>query len=161
MGWHRKLLRVKLGAGSCVSEPLNMAWAEAYLGQRGLATKYLTEEIDPAVDALSPDNKLITTTGPLTGTMARTGGHRSVQGMRDTGERTWNLERQFNLRAGLTARDNTLPKRLLEEPAASGTAKGLVAKLPQMLPEYYELRGWSAEGIPAQATLARLGLASA
>ena len=78
MGWHKKLLRVDLGKGSCVSEPLNMEWAQAYLGQRGLATKYLMEEIDPAIDALSPDNKLIIATGPLTGTMAATGGRWSV-----------------------------------------------------------------------------------
>lgn len=78
MGWHQKLLRVDLGAGTCVSEPLNMEWAQAYLGQRGLATKYLMEEIDPAIDALSPDNKLIIVTGPLTGTMAATGGRWSA-----------------------------------------------------------------------------------
>ena len=78
MGWHQKLLRVDLSAGTCVSESLNMEWAQAYLGQRGLATKYLMEEIDPAIDALSPDNKLIIATGPLTGTMAATGGRWSV-----------------------------------------------------------------------------------
>jgi aldehyde:ferredoxin oxidoreductase len=78
VGWHRKLLRVNLTAGTCESEPLNMEWAEAFLGQRGLATKYLMEEIDPKVDPLSPDNKLIIATGPLTGTMASTGGRWSV-----------------------------------------------------------------------------------
>jgi aldehyde:ferredoxin oxidoreductase len=55
-----------------------MEWAQKFLGQRGLATKYLSEEIDPKVDALSPDNKLIMATGPLTGTMASTGGRYSV-----------------------------------------------------------------------------------
>jgi aldehyde:ferredoxin oxidoreductase len=78
VGWHRKLLRVNLTAGTCVSEPLNMEWAEAFLGQRGLATKYLMEEIDPKVDPLSPENKMIIATGPLTGTMASTGGRWSV-----------------------------------------------------------------------------------
>jgi len=78
MSWHRKLLRVNLTAGTCVSEPLNMAWAETFLGQRGLATKYLMEEIDPKVDPLAPDNKLIITTGPLTGTMAATAGRWSA-----------------------------------------------------------------------------------
>jgi len=78
MSWHRKVLRVNLTAGTCVSEPLNMAWAEAYLGQRGLATRYLMEEIDPKVDPVSPDNKLIITTGPLTGTMAATAGRWSA-----------------------------------------------------------------------------------
>ena len=55
-----------------------MDWAKKYIGQRGLATKYLVEEIDPKVDALSPGNKLIMATGPLTGTMASTGGRYSV-----------------------------------------------------------------------------------
>jgi aldehyde:ferredoxin oxidoreductase len=90
---------------------------------------------------------------------AACGGGWSVARLRETGERIWNLERQFNLAAGLTRRDDTLPPRLLQEPAPSGTAKGLVAKLPQMLPEYYELRGWTADGAPTAATLARLGVA--
>jgi len=55
-----------------------MEWAQHYLGQRGLATKYLVEEIDPKVDPLSPDNKLIMATGPLTGTAASTGGRYSI-----------------------------------------------------------------------------------
>src|ERR1019366_3511295 len=74
----RKLLRVDLTAGTCKSEPLNMEWAKAFLGQRGLATKYLVEETDPKVEPLSPGNKLIFATGPLTGTMASTGGRYSV-----------------------------------------------------------------------------------
>ena len=78
MGWNRKVLRVNLAAGTCIPEPLNMAWANDYLGSRGLASKYLVEEIDPKVDPLSPDNKMIMATGPLTGTMASTGGRYTV-----------------------------------------------------------------------------------
>ncbi len=78
MAWTRKVLRVNLTEGSLQEEPLNMEWANDYLGQRGLATKYLVEEIDPKCDALGPDNKMIMTTGPLTGTMAATGGRYSV-----------------------------------------------------------------------------------
>ena len=78
MAWAGKILRVNLSEGTCEPEDLNMAWAQAYLGQRGLATKYLTEEIDPRVDPLSPKNKLIMTTGPLTGTSASTAGRYSV-----------------------------------------------------------------------------------
>ncbi len=74
MGWQKNILRVNLTAGTCTNEPLNMLWAQQYLGSRGLATKYLMEEIDPKVDPLSPDNKLIIATGPLTGTIASTGG---------------------------------------------------------------------------------------
>ena len=78
MGWTGKILRVNLTDGSCKSEPLNMDWAQDYLGQRGLASKYLVEEIDPKVDPLSSDNKLIFATGPLTGTCASTSGRYSV-----------------------------------------------------------------------------------
>jgi aldehyde:ferredoxin oxidoreductase len=78
MGWNKKVLRVNLTAGTCIPEPLNMEWANDYLGSRGLASKYLVEEIDPKVDALSADNKMIMSTGPLTGTMASTGGRYTV-----------------------------------------------------------------------------------
>jgi len=74
MAWTKKVLRVNLTRGTVSVEPLNMEWAQQYLGQRGLASKYLVEEIDPKCDALGPDNKLMLVTGPLTGTMASTGG---------------------------------------------------------------------------------------
>ena len=78
MSWAGKLLRVNLTSGSVKSEPLNMDWAKAYLGSRGLGSKYLVEEVDPKVDPLSPGNKIIWATGPLTGTMASTGGRYTV-----------------------------------------------------------------------------------
>ncbi len=78
MSWANRVLRVDLSSGTCKEEPLNMEWAQEYLGQRGLATKYFVEEVDPKVDPLSAENKLIFTTGPLTGTMASTGGRYSV-----------------------------------------------------------------------------------
>jgi len=78
MSWSGKILRVNLSKGTCQSEPLNMQWAKEYLGSRGLASKYLVEEIDPKVDPLSPENKIIWATGPLTGTMASTGGRYTV-----------------------------------------------------------------------------------
>ena len=80
----------------------------------------------------------------------------SEERMQLTGERIWNIERQFNLRAGLGKKDDTLPRRILEEPAPSGTGKGLVCRLDEMLPEYYELRGWDKEGVPREETLQRL-----
>ena len=78
MGWTKKILRVDLTTGTCKAEDLNMAWADKYLGSRGLGTKYFVTEVDPAVDPLSPANKLIMATGPLTGTMASTGGRYTV-----------------------------------------------------------------------------------
>lgn len=75
------------------------------------------------------------------------------------GERIWNLERQWNLAVGLTSRDDTLPTRLLNDPIASGPSRGKVSRLREMLPAYYELRGWDAEGIPTPAKLKELSLA--
>ena len=76
----------------------------------------------------------------------------------ESGERTWTLERMFNLAAGLTAADDTLPPRMLKEPAPSGSAEGKVSELDRMMPEYYSLRGWTESGQPTNETLARLGL---
>jgi aldehyde:ferredoxin oxidoreductase len=78
MSWTQKVLRINLSEGTCTPEALNMEWAQQYLGQRGLASKYLTEEVDPNCDPLGPENKMIMTTGPLTGTMASTAGRYSV-----------------------------------------------------------------------------------
>ncbi len=78
MAWANKVLRVNLSTQTCTSEPLNKEWAEAYLGVRGLGTKYLWENMDPKADPLGPDNVLVFATGPLTGTMAPTGGRYAV-----------------------------------------------------------------------------------
>ncbi|MHC9538545.1 MAG: aldehyde ferredoxin oxidoreductase family protein [Vulcanimicrobiota bacterium] len=74
------------------------------------------------------------------------------------GERIWNMERLFNLKAGFTKADDTLPPRLLNEPLPSGAAKGKVAEIAVMLPEYYSLRGWDSEGIPTEEKLKELAL---
>jgi aldehyde:ferredoxin oxidoreductase len=75
------------------------------------------------------------------------------------GERIWNLERLFNLKAGLSGRDDTLPPRILSEGIPEGPAKGMVGKLSDMLPEYYRLRGWDAHGVPSKVKLRQLALA--
>ena len=80
------------------------------------------------------------------------------QGFMRTGERIFNLERLFNLKAGLTDEDDTLPGRMLEEPMPEGPAKGMVVHLGEMLPEYYRIRGWSPEGVPTRKKLEELGL---
>lgn len=63
----------------------------------------------------------------------------------------------FNLEAGITPDQDTLPKRLLEDPVTDGPSKGEVTKLDIMLPEYYMVRGWD-KGIPTQEKLTELGL---
>jgi len=74
------------------------------------------------------------------------------------GERIWNLEKLYNIREGFTKADDTLPPRLLEEPLPEGAAKGKVSELGTMLKEYYEVRGWDADGIPTNGKLTELGL---
>jgi aldehyde:ferredoxin oxidoreductase len=74
------------------------------------------------------------------------------------GERIFNLKRLINLSLGATAADDTLPQRFLSEPRPSGTAAGNLPDLASMLPRYYELRGWDAEGRPGAAKLAELGV---
>jgi aldehyde:ferredoxin oxidoreductase len=74
------------------------------------------------------------------------------------GERIWNLQRIFNIRAGISSKDDTLPRRFLEEAPTKGPAKGKVVPLNKMLREYYELRGWDENGIPYPGKLSRLGL---
>ncbi|TVQ40868.1 MAG: aldehyde ferredoxin oxidoreductase, partial [Spirochaetaceae bacterium] len=76
----------------------------------------------------------------------------------EAGERIWNMERNFNLLAGITPDRDTLPKRFFEEPAGRGPNKGKVHRLPEMLPEYYQIRGWNADGTIPQAKLDALGL---
>lgn len=76
----------------------------------------------------------------------------------EAGERIYNLERQFNLEAGIDPKQDTLPKRLLEDPIVDGPSKGNVHRLSELLPEYYTLRGWSKDGIPTAERLEKLGL---
>jgi aldehyde:ferredoxin oxidoreductase len=87
-----------------------------------------------------------------------TGLGRISEEMLVAGERTWNLERLFNLREGFTHADDTLPPRFTQEQLPSGHSKVRPVDLEPMLEEYYRLRGWDAEGRPTPATLGRLGL---
>jgi aldehyde:ferredoxin oxidoreductase len=72
-GWSGTILRVDLTRGVITKELLNPEWARDYIGGRGLGAKYLYEEMNPTVDPLGPENKLIFATGPLTGTNASCG----------------------------------------------------------------------------------------
>lgn len=74
------------------------------------------------------------------------------------GERIWNLEKLFNLSAGFTKADDTLPPRLLKEPLREGAGKGKVAQLDVMLKQYYDIRGWDENGIPTDDKKIELGL---
>jgi aldehyde:ferredoxin oxidoreductase len=87
-----------------------------------------------------------------------TGIQYETQDLQLAGERIWNLERLYNLRAGFTREDDTLPPRFLDEPLKEGGSAGHVVHLDEMLAEYYRFRGWTSDGIPTPRKLAALGL---
>jgi aldehyde:ferredoxin oxidoreductase len=87
---------------------------------------------------------------------AATGLDLSPESAHRIGERVVNLERRFNLECGIG--EDSLPSRWTEEPMPEGPAKGQVCSLARMLPEYFDLRGWDATGVPTAEKLAELGL---
>jgi aldehyde:ferredoxin oxidoreductase len=89
---------------------------------------------------------------------AMTGLKVDTDGLMKTGERIYNLERYYNNLCGFTGKDDTLPKKFLEQPG-SGPAKGCVCELNKMKKEYYEARGW-IDGVVPQQKLRELGIIS-
>ena len=77
-GYCGRILRVNLTDGQIKSEPLDLSLAKKFVGGRGLATYFITQEVPADTDALGEANKLIFSTGPLTGSMAPTGGRYMV-----------------------------------------------------------------------------------
>lgn len=88
---------------------------------------------------------------------AATGFDYTAQDVLKIGERVFNLQRAFNNRFGITRADDNLPVRLMT-PIVGGPAEGFVPNLEEQLAEYYEARGWEADGRPSQAKLRELGL---
>ncbi len=89
---------------------------------------------------------------------AATGESLTAEELLACGERIFNNERLFNLQEGYSAADDTLPRRLLAEPMPEGPTKGHVHLLDKLLPEYYRLRGWDADGVPTAEKKQALGL---
>jgi len=67
----------------------------------------------------------------------------------EIGERVYNIERYFNNKAGFSGKDDSLPERFLKE-KATGNSEGHVSHLPEMLKEYYEVRGWKDGVVPPE-----------
>lgn len=90
---------------------------------------------------------------------ALTGVDYPIEEFMKAGERVWNQERLWNLKCGMTKADDTLPERLLKDPIKTGPSKGEINHLDQMMPEYYQLRGWDEDGVPTPEKLQELSLA--
>ena len=89
---------------------------------------------------------------------AATGVPTDAAGLLKTGERIWNLQKLYNIRAGFGRKDDTVPDRLLNDPLQEGAPKGMVWQRDAMLDEYYTLRGWDTQGTPTDAKKRELGL---
>jgi len=135
--------------------------------------------IPKSIHQLSPNSlrhrllaTLLENSGPVFGRMMRmkgppmlwfekwltyiTGTKFSSGHLQEIGERIFNLERMYNLREGLDQRDDTLPPRILNDPTFAHMSSG--HPLDKLLPRYYKLRGWDAQGVPTARTLERLGV---
>ncbi|MFC1910689.1 aldehyde ferredoxin oxidoreductase C-terminal domain-containing protein, partial [Chloroflexota bacterium] len=77
------------------------------------------------------------------------------------GDRIITMERAFNVRNGFSRKDDTLPERMLKEPLHTRGAPGegqMMREQDKFLDRYYDLRGWSRNGIPTIAKIKELGL---
>jgi aldehyde:ferredoxin oxidoreductase len=92
---------------------------------------------------------------------AVTGWSVDVEELERVGERIINLERLFNVREGVRRAQDVLPWKVMHEPIPEGPSAGAYCppeELSGMLDAYYDLRGWSTDGVPTPARLATLGL---
>ena len=89
---------------------------------------------------------------------AATGADYALDELEKIGDRILNAERLFLLRAGFDRRQDSLPARFTDTPMPDGPAKGVVCHLDEMLEQYYQVRGWSQDGLPTEDKLKDLGL---
>ena len=123
------------------------------------------EDWNAVIDALEPCKNIMQNMEILTFERASevievvTGMKLSPSQVMDVGTRINNIERAFNVREGIRRKDDTLPRRFLEEKLPEGQSKGTVVNMDEMLDEYYNERGWNLKtGIPLDNTLQNLGL---
>ena len=89
---------------------------------------------------------------------AVTGWDMTGEELMEVGERLHNLKRMYNVRLGISRKDDRLPPRLVSHARRTGGAKGILPHMGKLLNEYYEIRGWTHEGIPSSEKLEQLGL---
>jgi aldehyde:ferredoxin oxidoreductase len=132
---------------------LVMNWQNhfAVIDSAGLCVFFSVRNLMTADETIRPD-------GIMELLNAATGSEYTLDELSAAGERIWNAERLFLIRAGFSAKDDTLPDRILKEPLPDGPAKGMVCRLDEMLGEYYRLRGWNENGAPRPEKLEELGL---
>jgi aldehyde:ferredoxin oxidoreductase len=94
---------------------------------------------------------------------AATGFDMSSSELMLVGERAYNIQRSFNVREGLSRKDDSLPYRVTHDPIPKGVSKGALVKeeeLQKMLDDYYQARGWSKDGVPTKVKLQIIDLSN-
>jgi len=86
-----------------------------------------------------------------------TGVDYTVSDLHTVGERIYNLERLFNVKAGFDRKDDQLPERF-SNPLKEGASADNVFDMEAMLDDYYEVMGWDERGIPKRSTLEKLDI---
>ena len=89
---------------------------------------------------------------------AVTGKDLNISKLMKIGERIYNLERVFNIKAGMEKQADSLPERFLSEPLKDGFSKGITVPLNSLLEGYYRIRKWDDNGIPTMEKLSELDL---
>ena len=74
------------------------------------------------------------------------------------GERIYNLKRMYNVRCGITRKDDIVPMRMLREKRGQGGSADNLPPFSEMLDEYYRYRSWDESGVPKKQKLQELGL---
>lgn len=89
---------------------------------------------------------------------AATGWDLSAEDIKVIGERLFNLKRMYNVKLGISRKDDTLPSRLLIHDRGTGASAGSIPHYSRILHDYYKYREWNNEGIPTETKLKQLDL---
>ncbi|MEM3086976.1 MAG: aldehyde ferredoxin oxidoreductase family protein [Halobacteria archaeon] len=82
----------------------------------------------------------------------------TIPDLKVVGERINNIKRAYNIRAGLSVKDDTMPE-IAMQPLATGGTRGKVPDLKVQLQDYYAFRNWDiATGKPKAEKLSQLGM---
>lgn len=92
---------------------------------------------------------------------AVTGWDLTAEEMELTGERLFNLKRMYNVRLGVSRKDDVIHPRLAMHDRKTGGAAGSIPYQSRIMKDYYDYREWTPEGIPTDEKLQELGLATA
>ena len=76
----------------------------------------------------------------------------------EVGERIFNLQRIYNLKCGITKKDDALPDRILSLKREGLSSPEILPDIDTMIEEYYQIRGWDNQGVPSKLKISELGL---